>query len=79
MKGWAKALSLLASVSFTLIAEPALQLEGQLTQGSLLRGKVPVGSQVFFNDIELPLSATFELQRLSRQVCYWNYGYVLMN
>ena len=57
MKVWVKALSLLASVSFTLIAEPALQLEGQLTQGSLLRGKVPVGSQVFFNDIELPLSS----------------------
>ncbi|WP_240224051.1 M23 family metallopeptidase [Rheinheimera hassiensis] len=57
MKGWVKALLLLASVSCTLFAEPALELEGQLTQGSLLRGKVLPGSKVFFNDIELPLSS----------------------
>lgn len=56
MKGWAKALSLLASVSFLLSAQPALELEGQLTQGSLLRGKAPEGSKVFFNATELPLS-----------------------
>ncbi|MDR6982854.1 murein DD-endopeptidase MepM/ murein hydrolase activator NlpD [Rheinheimera pacifica] len=57
MKVWVKALSLLASVSFALFAQPALELEGQLTQGSLLRGKAAVGSKVFFNDIELPLSS----------------------
>jgi len=57
MKVWVKALSLLASVSFLLQASPELQLEGQLTQGSLLRGKAPAGAKVFFNDIELPVTA----------------------
>ncbi|MCS4308975.1 murein DD-endopeptidase MepM/ murein hydrolase activator NlpD [Rheinheimera pacifica] len=57
MKAWVKALSLLASVSFSLVAQPAIELEGQLTQGSLLRGKTTPGSKVFFNGIELPLSS----------------------
>lgn len=57
MKVWVRALLLLASVSGSLVAEPALELEGQLTQGSLLRGKVVPGSKVFFNDTELPLSS----------------------
>mgnify|MGYP006162174153 CR=1 FL=1 len=57
MKAWVKALSLLASVSFALSAQPALQLEGELTQGGLIRGKVEGASSVFFNDTELPLTA----------------------
>lgn len=57
MKGWVKALLLFASISSSLFAEPALELEGLLTQGSILRGKVQPGSKVFFNDIELPLSS----------------------
>lgn len=57
MKGWVKALLLLASVSTTVVAEQALELDGQLTQGGIVRGKVLPGSKVFFNDIELPLSS----------------------
>ena len=57
MKGSVKALLLLASVSLALSAKPAdLQLEGQFTQGALLRGTAPKGARVFFNDTELPLS-----------------------
>jgi murein DD-endopeptidase MepM/ murein hydrolase activator NlpD len=57
MKGLVKALLLLASVSSATLTATELQLEGQLTQGALLRGKAPPGARVFFNDIELPLSA----------------------
>jgi murein DD-endopeptidase MepM/ murein hydrolase activator NlpD len=53
MKGLVKALLLLASVS---IAASELALEGQFTQGALLRGKAPTGARVFFNDTELALS-----------------------
>jgi murein DD-endopeptidase MepM/ murein hydrolase activator NlpD len=56
MKVWAKALLLLASFSSAVIAEADIQLEGQLTQGSIVRGKVAPGSHVFFNDIALPVS-----------------------
>lgn len=57
MKVWVKALSLLVSVSFSLLALPGLQLEGELTQGGLIRGKAEGASKVFFNDTELPLTA----------------------
>lgn len=57
MKGWAKALSLLASLSFVLAAQPQPQLEGQLIQGGIVRGKAPLGSKVFFNQTELPVSS----------------------
>lgn len=57
MKAWVKALSLLASVSFAITAQPDVKLEGELTQGSLIRGQAAGASKVMFNDILLPLSS----------------------
>lgn len=57
MKGWVKALSLLVSVSGALAAKPEVELIGALTQGSLLVGKTAPGSEVYFNDAALVVSA----------------------
>ena len=56
MKVWVRALSLLASISFTSSAFDDLTLEGHFTQGGLIRGQLPGVAKVWFNDIELPLS-----------------------
>ncbi|MBZ9610864.1 M23 family metallopeptidase [Rheinheimera maricola] len=57
MKVWLKALSLLVSVSCSVSAQPEVYLEGEFTQGGLIRGKAEGASKVFFNDVELPLTA----------------------
>ncbi|MDX3774054.1 M23 family metallopeptidase [Chromatiaceae bacterium AAb-1] len=54
MKGWVKALLLIASSS--VIADTEIALQGTLTQGSLILGKAPAGSQVFFNEQPLQVS-----------------------
>ena len=55
MKAWQKALLLTASL-FGTVNAIELELNGELTQGAILFGKVPPGSRVLFNDIELKLS-----------------------
>ena len=55
MKVWVKALLLLVSSSFATATE--VVLEGKLTQGSLLRGQVPAGAQVWFNDSPLKVAS----------------------
>jgi murein DD-endopeptidase MepM/ murein hydrolase activator NlpD len=57
MRVWVRALSLLASVNCYAMTQPDVQLEGHFTQGSLLRGTAPVGAKVYFNNVELPVSA----------------------
>ncbi len=54
MKVWVKALLLLVSSGFANATE--VVLEGKLTQGSLLRGQVPAGAQVWFNDTPLKVA-----------------------
>lgn len=54
MKAWVKALLLFVS-SFSVSAAE-LVLEGTLTQGSLIRAQVPVGSEVWFNDTPLKVA-----------------------
>jgi murein DD-endopeptidase MepM/ murein hydrolase activator NlpD len=54
-------LSALCSFAFSVFAsdiQPArgLQLKGEMTQGSLIRGQVPVGHQVWLNDTPLKIS-----------------------
>ena len=55
MKAWQKALLLTASL-FGSVNAIELELNGELTQGAILFGKVPPGSRVLFNDVELKLS-----------------------
>jgi murein DD-endopeptidase MepM/ murein hydrolase activator NlpD len=67
MKGWVKEQSLLRRLilvsfvgvlcflAFSVFASE-LQLKGEITQGSLIRGQVPVGHQVWLNDIPLKIS-----------------------
>ena len=55
-------LSTLCSFAFLVFAsdiQPARgpQLKGEMTQGSLIRGQVPVGHQVWLNDTPLKISA----------------------
>lgn len=55
-------LSTLCCFTFSVFAsdiQPAksLQLKGEMTQGSLIRGQVPVGHQVWLNDTPLKISA----------------------
>lgn len=55
-------LSALCCFTFSAFAsdiQPArgLQLKGEMTQGSLIRGQVPVGHQVWLNDTPLKISA----------------------
>jgi murein DD-endopeptidase MepM/ murein hydrolase activator NlpD len=55
-------LSALCSFAFLVFAsdiQPARgpQLKGEMTQGSLIRGQVPVGHQVWLNDTPLKISA----------------------
>lgn len=47
---------LLASLSLNLAAEDLI-LKGEMTQGSLIRGQVPAGSQVWLNDKAIKVSA----------------------
>jgi murein DD-endopeptidase MepM/ murein hydrolase activator NlpD len=54
--------SALCCFTFSVFAgdiQPArgLQLKGEMTQGSLIRGQVPVGHQVWLNDTPLKISA----------------------
>lgn len=56
MRAWVKALSLLISISFPLVAQPKVQLQGEFTQGSLIKGQTAPGTKVFFNDKPLPVS-----------------------
>ncbi len=68
MKEWVKEQSLLRRLilvsfvgvlcflAFSVFASE-LQLKGEMTQGSLIRGQVPVGHQVWLNDIPLKISA----------------------
>ncbi len=46
----------LCFLTFSVFASE-LQLKGEMTQGSLIRGQVPVGHQVWLNDIPLKISA----------------------
>jgi murein DD-endopeptidase MepM/ murein hydrolase activator NlpD len=67
MKEWVKEQSLLRRLilvsfvgvlcflAFSVFASE-LQLKGEMTQGSLIRGQVPVGHQVWLNDIPLKIS-----------------------
>jgi murein DD-endopeptidase MepM/ murein hydrolase activator NlpD len=48
--------SALYFLTFSVFASE-LQLKGEMTQGSLIRGQVPVGHQVWLNDIPLKISA----------------------
>ncbi|HAW91327.1 MULTISPECIES: M23 family metallopeptidase [unclassified Arsukibacterium] len=59
MKVWLKALLLSCSIltSQGLWANTEITLNGQLIQGSLIRGKVPSGSTVLFNEQELSINA----------------------
>ncbi|MCC5851692.1 MAG: M23 family metallopeptidase [Alkalimonas sp.] len=66
MKGWVKALSLSASLCLSGWVQAGLspeqiQLQGSLTQGSLIRAQVPVGSWVWFNQQALEVSPTGQL------------------
>jgi murein DD-endopeptidase MepM/ murein hydrolase activator NlpD len=45
----------LCFLAFSVFASE-LQLKGEMTQGSLIRGQVPVGHQVWLNDIPLKIS-----------------------
>ena len=56
MKVWLKALSLLVSLGLPAQAFDDLQLEGELTQGSLIRGQLAGVSRVLFNNTELMLT-----------------------
>ena len=47
---------ILCFLTFSVFASE-LQLKGEMTQGSLIRGQVPVGHQVWLNDIPLKISA----------------------
>jgi murein DD-endopeptidase MepM/ murein hydrolase activator NlpD len=60
MKVWLKALLLSSSMATVLVVQAAeeILLSGKLTQGSLIRGKAPAGSEVWFNN--QPLSITPE-------------------
>ncbi|MAD74385.1 MAG: peptidase [Rheinheimera sp.] len=62
MKVWLKALLLSCSIltSLNLQANTEVVLDGKLIQGSLIRGEVPAGSKVQFN--EQPLSVTAQGQ-----------------
>ncbi|MCT8125994.1 M23 family metallopeptidase [Alishewanella sp. BS5-314] len=58
MKVWAKAL-LLCALNWAALASSSakeLVLDGQLTQGSLIRATVPSGAKVWFNDQPLAVS-----------------------
>lgn len=58
MKVWAKAL-LLCALNWAALASSSakeLVLDGQLTQGSLIRATVPAGAKVWFNDQPLAVS-----------------------
>ncbi|MBU1309888.1 MAG: M23 family metallopeptidase [Gammaproteobacteria bacterium] len=55
MKAWLKALLLTASLSGAAAAIE-VELTGDFTQGAIIFGKAPAGSQVLFNDTVLPLS-----------------------
>lgn len=57
MKVWVKALLLLASVGSVASVNADVVLEGQLTQGGIVRGKVAAGTKVFFNEAALPVTA----------------------
>ncbi|MEO3679887.1 M23 family metallopeptidase [Rheinheimera fenheensis] len=57
MKVWVKALLLLVSLSCSVSAFDDLTLEGQFTQGGLIRGQLPGVSKAWFNDTPLPVSA----------------------
>ncbi len=46
---------ILCFLTFSVFASE-LQLKGEMTQGSLIRGQVPVGHQVWLNDIPLKIS-----------------------
>lgn len=66
MKGWGKALSLSASLwlsgwALAELSPEQIQLQGTLTQGSLIRAQVPAGSQVWFNQQPLEVSPTGQL------------------
>ncbi|MBV2129836.1 M23 family metallopeptidase [Arsukibacterium indicum] len=60
MKVWQRALLLSASllVSLNSTANTDIILDGELTQGSLIRGQAPAGSQVFFNEQPIKVSAS---------------------
>jgi murein DD-endopeptidase MepM/ murein hydrolase activator NlpD len=49
-------MSILCFLAFSVFASDP-QLKGEMTQGSLIRGQVPVGHQVWLNDIPLKISA----------------------
>ncbi|MEH8017811.1 M23 family metallopeptidase [Rheinheimera muenzenbergensis] len=55
MKAWLKALLLTASVSGAAAAIE-VELNGDFTQGAIIFGKAPAGSQVLFNDTVLQLN-----------------------